>query len=149
MTTDAVCSPHKRGVLVVDDDTALRRMLTMVFEDAEWEVLEAKDGPEALATLRSCHSRLVVLLDWKMPEMSGEDVLCAVKADPALVARHTYVLISGNAANLSPHLAAVLRELSVPVLPKPFRIDELLRTVETQAGLMRPEEAARQSLIPP
>jgi CheY-like chemotaxis protein len=121
----------------------------MVFEDAEWEVLEAKDGPEALATLRACHSRLVVLLDWKMPEMSGEEVLCAVKADPALMARHTYVLISGNAANLSPHLSAVLHELSVPVLSKPFRIDELLRLVEAQAGVMRPEEAAQQSLSSP
>ena len=117
----------------------------MVFEDADWDVLEAKDGPEALATLRSCEGRLVVLLDWKMPGMSGEEVLCTVKADPALVARHTYVLISGNVANLSPHLTAMLRELSVPVLSKPFRIDELLRIVEAQAGLMRPEEVAQQS----
>jgi hypothetical protein len=76
-------------------------------------------------------------------------VLCAVKADPTLMARHTYVLISGNAANLSPHLCAVLRELSVPVLSKPFRIEELLRLVEARAGVLRPEEAAQQSLNPP
>jgi len=139
---DMMPCPAKLGVLVVDDDTALRRMLAMLLEDADWDVLEAQDGPEALATLRSCPSRLVVLLDWKMPRMSGEDVLRAVKADRKLATRHAYVLVSGNATMLSPRLADLLRELSVPVIAKPFGIDEILSSVERLARRMSANEAA-------
>ena len=133
MSTDSKLQPAKVRVLVVDDDRALRRMVTMVLEDAEWDVLEAKDGLEALAMLRSNPNRLVVLLDWRMPIMSGEEVLDIVQADPELAARHAYVLLTANAAALSPHLKDLLRELGIPVIAKPFGIHELLYTVEKQA----------------
>lgn len=130
---DAMRRASKARVLIVDDDAALRRMLTMVLEDAEWDVLEAKDGLEALDILRSSPSPLVVLLDWRMPQMSGEEVLEAIKADPKLATRHSYVLVTANAIAPSHHLTDLLRELSVPVVAKPFNIHELLTLVENQA----------------
>lgn len=133
MSAEATLPANKAHVLIVDDDAALRRMLTMVLEDAEWDVLEAKDGLEALATLRSSPDHLVVLLDWRMPHMSGEEVLEAVKADPKLTTCHGYVLVTANAIAPSHHLSDLLHELSVPVIAKPFNIHELLRMVENQA----------------
>src|SRR5262249_26949296 len=120
MPTDAMLDPIKLSVLIVDDDAALRTMVTMVLEDAECDVLEAKNGREALAILRSTPRRLVVLLDWMMPEMSGIEVLDTIKADPELAMRHAYVLLTANVAAFSPHLMDLLRELSVPVIAKPF-----------------------------
>src|SRR5579872_5005499 len=114
------------GVLVVDDEPALRQMVRMLLEDEEWEVFEAQDGPEALAMLRSHAGRLVVLIDGRLPTMSGEDVLLAVRADPDLMARHTYVVVSGDATRYSHDLAPLLRDLSVSVIAKPFSIDELV-----------------------
>jgi DNA-binding NtrC family response regulator len=142
MSAETMDTSAEVAVLVVDDDTAIRKMVIMALEDADWDVLEAKDGPEALATLRSCASRLVVLLDWKMPEMSGEDVLLAVQADRALATRHAYVLMTGNAATLSPHLLNLMRQLPASVMAKPFRIQELLGTVENQARRISAGEAA-------
>lgn len=133
MCADAVLHNLKTCVLIVDDDAALRRMVTMVLEDANWEVLEANDGLEALATLRSSLHHLVVLLDLRMPHMSGEEVLDAIKADPSLTTRHSYILVTANALSSSSHLMDLLRELSVPVLAKPFSIHELLRTIDSQA----------------
>ncbi len=135
-----VLDPTKICVLVVDDDKSLRRMVRMLLEDAEWDVLEAKDGMEALAILHSSSHRLVVLLDWMMPEMSGESVLATVSADQTLATRHAYVLITANAALLTPHMRDLLRELSVPVVTKPFGIQDLLRTVEEQARRIQVEE---------
>jgi CheY-like chemotaxis protein len=141
MTTDVMLETADLRVLVVDDDAALRRMLNMVLADAGWEVLEAKDGIEAVAMLYSCPYRMVVLLDWKMPEMSGEEVLELVKANPELVSRHAYVLITANAAAITPQLTKLLRELSVPVVAKPFSLLDLLDTVENQACRIGAEKA--------
>jgi CheY-like chemotaxis protein len=141
MSTNGTLHEPTTHVLVVDDDMALRRMVAMVLEDAEWEVLEARDGREALATMRSNRDHLIVLLDWKMPNMSGEDVLNAVKADPDLATRHAYVLITAMSAMLSPHVMTLLNELSVPVIAKPFGIQQLLCVVEDKAQSMRAHRA--------
>jgi CheY-like chemotaxis protein len=122
--------PH---VLVVDDDECVRRMMTMVLEDAECDVLEAADGAKALAILCSSPVRLVVLLDWMMPGMNGQDVLRVVKADRTLATRHAYVLVTANAEALTPQFKDLLRELSVPVISKPFSIQGLIDTVDQQA----------------
>src|SRR5215813_607345 len=98
MLKNLALDPAKIYVLVVDDDEPMRRLVSMVLEDDEWDVLEAKNGIDALAILRSSPSHLVVLLDWMMPEMSGEEVLDVVNSDRVLATRHAYALITGNAA---------------------------------------------------
>lgn len=142
MAADATLHTTKPCVLVVDDDATLRRMVSMVLEDAGWETLEAKDGLDALATMRSSSSCLIVLLDWKMPEISGEEVLEVVVATPELAARHAYALITANAAVITPHLADLLSQLEAPMVAKPFSIDELLCAVELQASRISEKEVA-------
>jgi CheY-like chemotaxis protein len=133
MAINGMQNATKVCVLIVDDDVSLRRMVSMVLEDAEWEFLEAKNGVEALAALRSCPCHLIVLLDWKMPEMSGEEVLEVVAATPELTVRHAYVLITANSAAISGHMQDLLTQLDAPMLAKPFSIRELMQTVEHQA----------------
>lgn len=130
-------------VLVVDDDTCVRLMMTTVLEDAGYSVLAAQDGIEALAILRSSVNRLVVLLDWKMPQMSGEELLQVVKADPELLGQHAFVLVTANTPGHSPQLMELLHELSVPVVAKPFRLQHLLDMVAGYAHRMDAVEVAR------
>ena len=61
-------------VLIIDDEPAHRLMVRVVLGDAGFKVLEADNGPAGLATLRS-KSVDVVLLDMRMPGMSGQEVL--------------------------------------------------------------------------
>jgi CheY-like chemotaxis protein len=117
-------------VLVVDDDKGVRQMMAMFLEDGGYSVVEAEDGVEALRILRASPGRLVVLLDWKMPQMSGEEVLQAVKEDSHLLTRHAFVLVTANTPARSPHLLDLLDALCVAVLPKPFRLQHLLDTVD-------------------
>ncbi len=128
-------------VLVVDDDKDVRRMMVMALEDDEREVVETSDAAMALALLRSSPVRWLVLLDWKMPGMSGEDLLEIVHAERRLATRHAYVLVTANAAALTPQFSALLSDLSIPILPKPFNIATLLATVDAHVSRLDREPA--------
>jgi CheY-like chemotaxis protein len=81
--TGAETRPPARPVtiLVVDDMPDTRRLMRRVLERASITVLEAATGTEGLAAIRSDRPDAVVL-DLRMPGMSGFDVARAVRADP-------------------------------------------------------------------
>jgi CheY-like chemotaxis protein len=91
-----------------------------------------QDGWPALQQLRACREPMVVLLDMEMPRMDGVAVLQEVAADPVLSTKHAFVVVTANASALPPAFSALLRRLQVPVVPKPFDLDELF-TVVSQA----------------
>ncbi len=63
-------------VLIVDDDPSIRSMLSFVFDDAGFVVVEAADGTEALEQLKASPPALMVL-DLMMPGVDGVGVLRA------------------------------------------------------------------------
>src|SRR5436190_24391756 len=77
-------------VLVVDDEPFILRSLGFVLERAGLTVLFARNGDEALETLRNARPRLVIL-DVMMPKRNGYEVCEIVKGDPDL--RGTYVIL--------------------------------------------------------
>jgi CheY-like chemotaxis protein len=89
---------NKHGrVLVVDDEPANRTWLVNALEPAGFTVLAAESGRQAIDIARSEHPDFV-LLDLMMPEVSGFDVVEALRADPAT--RETPIMVL-TAANLS------------------------------------------------
>jgi len=75
--------PDLPTILVVDDNPDVRRLLAVVLS-REFHVIEAADGEEALAAVRT-HRPRAVLLDVMMPgEVDGYAVLRQIKSDPAL-----------------------------------------------------------------
>jgi DNA-binding response OmpR family regulator len=69
-----------RLVLVVDDDDSIRRVVRTVLEADDFEVVEAKDGDEAIQKVSTEHP-LVVVLDVMMPGLDGVEVCRRVRAD--------------------------------------------------------------------
>ena len=69
-------------ILIVDDDTALRRAIATALADLGHQTAEAADGEAALAWL-SRHEAHAVLLDLRMPGMDGMEVLRRIRARPA------------------------------------------------------------------
>jgi len=69
-------------ILIVDDDTALRRAIATTIGDLGHQAAEAADGEAALAWL-SRHQADAVLLDLRMPGMDGMEVLRRISAQPA------------------------------------------------------------------
>lgn len=121
-------------VLVVDDREAIREVLSLVLQDAGYQVREAPDGAPALRQLRASREPMVVLLDMQMPGMDGVHLMRTVAGDTALAARHAYVLVTADATALPLAFATLLSRLNVPVVPKPFDIDDLLETVAQAAA---------------
>jgi len=69
---------EKRKILVVDDEDALRTVLSAELNSEGYDVATAADGMEALAELQKSKFDLV-LLDIKMPNMNGFEVLKVIK----------------------------------------------------------------------
>ncbi|WP_426700468.1 chemotaxis response regulator CheY [Rhodanobacter sp. Col0626] len=73
-------------ILVVDDFSTMRRIVRNLLVELGFSnplIQEADDGESAIAMLRSLPFDLVVT-DWNMPNMSGIDLLRAIRAEAAL-----------------------------------------------------------------
>ena len=71
--------------LVVDDSRATRLVLKKQLAQLGFETVEAGHGREALERLRTPDvSVAFALVDWNMPEMSGIDLVKAIRSDPEL-----------------------------------------------------------------
>jgi DNA-binding NtrC family response regulator len=68
------------AVLVIDDDKLIRQSIAAYLDDSGFSVRQADDGPSGLAAIER-HGPDVVLLDLRMPEMDGLEVLARVTRD--------------------------------------------------------------------
>ncbi len=64
-----------KKVLVVDDSMIVRRVLSRRLQDGGFEVLEASQGSDGIASLQSHTDIAFVLCDYNMPGMNGVELL--------------------------------------------------------------------------
>jgi CheY-like chemotaxis protein len=76
-------SDKKPLVLIVDDDADIRGILRIKLEAAGMEVMEAANGQESIDQAKSRRPDLVVM-DVRMPVMSGTEAVTRIKEDPSL-----------------------------------------------------------------
>jgi two-component system cell cycle sensor histidine kinase/response regulator CckA len=62
-------------VLVVDDDAAIRQIARRFLEAEGYQVTEASDGLEAIARLRHGTPPDVLMVDFRMPEVNGDELV--------------------------------------------------------------------------
>ena len=117
-------------LLVVEDVAPIREFLAALLVEEGHEVYTAADGVEALATLRRSPVPLVVLLDVLMPRVTGVAILRLVgQGEPSLI-RHAYVLVTATASALPHDVVLLVHQLEVPIVAKPFDVQDLLRIVQ-------------------
>jgi two-component system NtrC family response regulator len=118
-------------VLVIDDEPAHRLMVRVVLGDAGFKVLEADNGSSGLATLRA-RPVDVVLLDMRMPGMSGLDVLQKMHEEGMT----TPVIMLTAFGNVSSAVES-MKIGAWDYLTKPTDNDELLAVVKKAAEHVR------------
>ncbi|MDY0226332.1 MAG: sigma-54 dependent transcriptional regulator [Desulfomicrobium apsheronum] len=118
-------------VLVIDDEPAHRLMVRVVLGDADFRVLEADNGSSGLATLRA-RPVDVVLLDMRMPGMSGLDVLQKMHEEGMT----TPVIMLTAFGNVSSAVES-MKIGAWDYLTKPTDNDELLAVVKKAAEHVR------------
>jgi two-component system NtrC family response regulator len=122
---------HQPTVLVIDDEPAHRLMVRVVLGDAGFKVLEADNGSSGLATLRA-RPVDVVLLDMRMPGMSGLDVLQKMHEESMT----TPVIMLTAFGNVGSAVEA-MKIGAWDYLTKPTDNDELLAVVHKAAEHVR------------
>lgn len=112
-----------KQILVVDDEERIRQSLNGVLKDEGYEVLEAKDGIQALKQIESDPPDAVLLDIW-MPGMDGMETLERIKTQ---IPNLPVVMISGH-ANIE--LAVKATKLGAyDFIEKPLSLEKVLLTV--------------------
>lgn len=119
--------PTKHGVLVVDDDPFIRKLIATTLEDvAEFELHEAADGLEALEVAEREQPTLV-FLDVDMPRLDGIGACRRLREDPATSEITIVMLTAAHGDNVERSAEEAGADL---FLTKPFSPLELLRLVD-------------------
>ena len=129
-------------VLVVDDDTDIRELITWKLSQAGYGTMAEADGAAGLAAASGASSAAwgvrpdLVLLDWAMPRMSGIEVCRALRDDPA-TAGIPVILLTAKAQESQVELGFAAG--ADDYIVKPFSPRELLRRVDAILGRVRSE----------
>ncbi|HCA58257.1 MAG TPA: hypothetical protein DEP46_09765 [Blastocatellia bacterium] len=120
------------AVLIVDDSPSVRLLTSKVVKNAGWLALTAKDGLDALESLRELEDLpSVILSDIEMPRMGGYDMIAAIKADERL--RHIPVIVITSRAG-DKHRAKAEEQGVADYLVKPYSEWELIQKIQTLAA---------------
>lgn len=108
-------------ILVVEDDADMREALAEAMADAGLLVERAEDGEAALERLRAGCSPAAILLDLRMPRMSGERFLRTIRGDHRFAHLPVITMTAGTDGVEDGEVVAHLR--------KPFDLEQLLEIV--------------------
>ena len=114
-----------KTILVVDDDSSMRRLLTYLLEKAGFEVLTAEDGEEGFAKVESTKPQ-VVITDLMMANKDGFELCRDIRARRELDGVSIIVI---TARDQSSDVDALLASGVNRVMKKPFNPQELIKAV--------------------
>ena len=117
---------QRHRIAIVDDDPGQRQLLANALERAGYETLRCEDGPQGLAAAADAS---LMLLDVRMPGMSGLEVLERVKRDrPQLPVILLTAYIDVRDA------VSAMKQGALDYLEKPVDLDELIAAVDDALG---------------
>ena len=121
----------KRGVLVVDDDPFIRKLVATTLEDvSKIELYEAADGIEALQ-IAEREQPAIIFLDVEMPRLDGIDACRQLRANPATSDVTIVILTAAHDEAVERRAEDAGADL---FLTKPFSPLDLLRLVDRLGG---------------
>jgi two-component system chemotaxis response regulator CheY len=108
--------------LVIDDSGAMRSILRQYMREMKYEVVEARDGREALKRCEETPHFDIALVDWNMPVMNGLDFVRALRARKEYDSMKLMMVTTENdAAHIESALSAGANEFVM----KPFTYEVL------------------------
>ncbi len=115
-------------VLVVDDEPAVRKSIRLILTKADYDVVEAEDGDQAIEAIRSGDNPLLVnaiICDLAMPKVGGMEAIAFFHSQFPGVP----ILVLTGHANIE-NLNELYQQGVVDYLVKPIRPEKLLAAVE-------------------
>lgn len=127
-------SPQKQNkILVAEDDTAMREIVSHKLKAAGFEVVEAQDGKQA-AELFVSQKPDLVLLDLLMPEMNGFQVLESIRKNPDGNLANVPVIVLSNLWSNKDILQAEALRVDAYMVKAYFDTGDILKKINEILG---------------
>jgi CheY-like chemotaxis protein len=110
-------------VLLADDDEDVRSVFEIVLAET-YDVRTASNGAEAVAMAREWQPD-VLLLDWTLPDATGEEIVEILRARESGCATLPIVVVSGDAT-----VKEIAQRIGAVACPKPCAVDQLMDAIE-------------------
>ncbi|MFO1488476.1 MAG: response regulator [Verrucomicrobiota bacterium] len=134
---------HHEKLLLIDDDSSLRRAVSRHLEKVGFEVFESDNGNDGVQMAR-VHSPDLIISDINMDHGDGYSVLSRLRHDP-LLASIPLILMTGHADELG--MRRSMEQGADDYLAKPFHFETLLGTIEARLARRRAEGATQELLL--
>ncbi|HEY9873185.1 MAG TPA: response regulator, partial [Candidatus Obscuribacterales bacterium] len=119
-------------ILIVDDSIAVRRLLNRVLTQSGYQVVECRDGKEALEELnQSGRSFDLVISDIEMPRLDGFALIREIRAHTRW---HSLAIMMLTSRENDLHRQKAMSLGATSYLTKPFHPAELLKGMSTLLG---------------
>lgn len=116
-----------KKILIVEDEEDILQMLSEAFRElAQYKIIYARDGKEALEISRVDKPDLI-LLDMHLPKLNGYEVCELVKSDPIM--SHTKVIMLSGMTQTFDYERAMIAGAD-EYITKPFSLHALITKVE-------------------
>ena len=112
----------KNTVVVCDDESQIRKILTISLESADYKVMEAENGKDAITQIATSHPQLVIL-DLGLPDRDGLSVLKEIRTWTSVP------VIILSVKNSEEDIVKALDLGADDYLTKPFNTSELLARI--------------------
>lgn len=117
----------KGKILFADDSPVIKKIIKRAIEAADYELLEASDGKEALAVLsKETKDVKLILSDWNMPVMNGFELLKAVKNNNSF--KHIPVIMLTTEAEKG-NINKAIQAGAANYMLKPFNTEDLIQKI--------------------
>jgi DNA-binding NtrC family response regulator len=113
-------------ILIVDDETNLRKTLAEILRARGYATLEAGDGAEAVELLRNTVPELI-FTDWKMPGIGGDEVLRYIRSNQRLESVPVIVITAFGSSHSA---IEAVRLGAYDFVTKPFDLEEIALTAK-------------------
>jgi CheY-like chemotaxis protein len=122
-----------KTIVLVDDSADLVHSYREILSGEGYRCLVAGSGPDALDLLDRIEIPDLLLLDCRMPEMSGDEFLRVLRRRRPDLCRHCRI-VGFTALDQESSLVRALRDAAIPVFEKPDEIDGLVKLVRSAIG---------------
>ena len=135
----AVAESPKSRILVVDDDTSVAEMLSIVLRSEGYEAVWCAHGDRAVNTFREAKPDLV-LLDLMLPGKDGVEICREIRQESGV----PIIMLTAKSDTID--VVSGLEAGADDYVPKPFKTKELVARIRTRLRRGTPVESERQTL---
>ncbi|OPJ57886.1 response regulator [Clostridium chromiireducens] len=121
-------SEKQKNILLVEDMPSVRKFISLILENADYNVIEASNGEEGIEIYKKSGNIDLIITDIYMPQKTGLELVVELREEYSNI--NVIVLSDGGENNFSNELGVCEALGATYFIKKDMIIDELIELVE-------------------